>query len=131
MKFLLVLIIPLLVVLFFIQRYNIEYYKAYGRTAEEISQWLKTRKWYHAFVNNVRDELIAAYCDNGICDKETQRIIEGKVKYILDGNLDKGTISQAFAWMDTKEGTKYWGRREYWFLKWYFGQYIDFHFFRS
>ena len=118
---------------FFIQKRNLNYYKLHGRSPLEIESWLKTRSWYFKFRNNIQNEILEQYKDdNGAfhLDDKVSKEIDDALNEICSGQLDKNTISNAFSWMNTHEGTTYWGKREYEFLKWYFGQYIDLHFFK-
>ena len=115
---------------YFIQKHNLNYYKLNGRQPIEIEYWLKTRKWYFEFRNNIQNEILEQYKDdNGAfhLDDKVSKEIDDALNEICSGQLDKNTISNAFSWMNTHEGTTYWGKREYEFLKWYFGQYIDLH----
>lgn len=128
--FILFCMILLPVVIYLIQKYNLEYYKLNGRTPLEIEAWLKTRKWYNFFKFNIQQEVLNEYKnDNGeiILDKNVEEEINIKLYDVLCGSFDKETISAAFSWINTPEGTEYWGKREHEFLAWYFGQYIDLH----
>lgn len=100
------------------QKQAMDYYKNYGRKPEEIRNWLVGRKWYSVFKTNLLKELE----DGALSAEDVDDIIAGK--------RDKMTIGAAFAWNATPEGTKYWGKREYQFLKWYYGQWVDFHMFK-
>jgi hypothetical protein len=64
------------------------------------------RDWYERYVENLKIE----YQD-----------ISQRQKFLLG---DKGvyTISAAFCYMDTPEGTEYWSKVEEQFLKWYYYQ---------
>lgn len=121
------------IVIYFIQKYNLNYYKLNGRDRVEIECWLKTRKWYNAFITNIKNEIIESHRnDNGevLLNNEVMKEIEDTTDNIIHGHLDKNTISNAFCWRDSLEGTAYWGEREHEFLSWYFGQYIDLHLFK-
>lgn len=118
---------------YFIQKYNLNYYKLNGRDPLEIQCWLKTRKWYSAFRDNIQQSVLEEYrTEDGSLhvDEKIDQEIAYKLDSILSGSFDKETISAAFSWTDTPEGTKYWGNKEYDFLKWYYGQFIDFHLFK-
>lgn len=118
---------------YFIQKHNLNYYKVYGRQPFEIAPWLKTRKWYNEFITNIKNEIIESHRDyNGIVnlDDRVMQEIQDKIDHIVSGQDDKETISAAFCWLTSIEGTEYWGKKEYEFLKWYYGQYIDLHLFK-
>ena len=130
---LLIALIALPIMLYVKQKQNLTYYKLNGRDRMEIECWLKTRKWYHAFITNIKNEIIESHRDdNGevLLNKEVMQEIDDKVDLVTHGHLDKTTISEAFCWMNSLEGSAYWGEREYEFLRWYFGQYVDFHLFK-
>lgn len=118
---------------YFIQKHNLNYYKINGRTPVEIEAWLKTRKWFYKFRDNIQQSILEEYrLDDGslqVTDKISEEI-NIKLYDVLCGSFDKETISSAFSWINTPEGTEYWGKKEYEFLKWYFGQYIDLHLFK-
>ena len=119
--------------MYFIQKHNLNYYKINGRYPEEIEEWLKTRKWYTDFRDNIQQDILNKYrLDDGSLQltAEISAEINCKVIEVISGLIDKETISSAFSWMDSPEGSVYWGEKEYEFLKWYFGQYIDFHLFK-
>ena len=119
--------------IYFIQKHNLNYYKINGRTPVEIKAWLKTRKWYWKFVLNIQNEILEQYRlkDGSLqVTKEIQDEIDDKCTEIMSGKLGTNTISEAFCWMNTPEGTKYWGKKEYEFLMWYYGQFIDLHLFK-
>ena len=119
--------------IYFIQKHNLNYYKLNGRTPIEIECWLKTRKWYWKFVLNIQNEILEQYRledDSLQVTKEIQDEIDDKCTEIMSGKLGTNTISEAFCWMNTSEGTKYWGKKEYKFLMWYYGQFIDLHLFK-
>ena len=116
--------------IYFIQKHNLNYYKLNGRQPIEIECWLKTRKWYFTFIDNIQKDMLENYrLDDGsiAVDDKALKEIEDRVVEVISGSLDKNTISNAFLWKTSLEGTEYWGKREYEFLKWYFGQYIDLH----
>lgn len=96
------------IIIYIIQKNNFEYYSVYGRTQDEISKWLRNQKWYSTF--------------REYAEKEND---PGEYSAIIHGARGVDTISEAFSWIDTKEGSAYWGDIEYKFLKWYFGQYIN------
>lgn len=125
--FILMLIVP--VILYIIQDYNMSYYKLNGRRGIEIECWLKTRKWYNSFIYNIQREILDGYKINGegVSIDDIEAVIDKKIKEFVTGENDTSTISNAFYWPDTPEGTKYWAKREHEFLAWYFGQYVDFH----
>lgn len=121
---------------YIIQKRNLNYYKLIGREPIEIECWLKTRNWYKEFIDNI--ELDAwNNIKESFQDEDTEKRIEyikahenevsSIVNSFVSGEEDKNTISNAFYWAGTKQGSEYWGKREYEFLKWYFGQYIDLH----
>ena len=115
---------------YFIQKSNLNYYKLNGRQPIEIECWLKTRKWYFTFIENIKNEVLESHRnENGEVSLTTELMkeIDDRIDYVISGQDDKMTISNAFLWMTSLEGTEYWGKREYEFLKWYFGQYIDLH----
>lgn len=118
---------------YFIQRYYLNYYKLNGRQTIEIECWLKTRKWYSKFTDNIKNEILESHRDeNGVINltSDIMNEVESAVNDFVSGKHDKETISNAFTWCNSLEGTEYWGKREYEFLKWYFGQKIDFHLFK-
>ena len=118
---------------YFIQKYNMNFYKLHGRSAIEIESWLKTRKWFTEFYDNIQKEILENYRleDGSIAIDSVATVeIENRLVEVISGSLDKNTISCAFSWASTPEGTEYWGKREYEFLKWYFGQFIDLHLFK-
>ena len=131
--FLIILLVCLLLLpigLYFLQKKNLNYYKINGRTPLEIECWLKTRPWFGLFVDNIKNEIIESHRDDKgevLLNKELMNEIKIKTDYIIEGNDDKYTISNAFCWMTSLEGTRFWGNIEYKFLMWYFGQYVDFH----
>ena len=107
-----------------------DYFKTHGRQPVEIETWLKTQYWYSSFRQRIQEEILNSTRDENdaiYLTSEIETEIDNKLKEVTEGYLDKNTISQAFCWADTSEGTKYWGNKEYQFLKWYYGQYIDFH----
>lgn len=117
--------------LYFIQKSNLHYYKLNGRYNIEIECWLKKQSWFNSFKSNIEKYLIDCYKDeNGNLTGEDYKLIDKESEELITGLHDKTTISDAFAWMDTPEGSNYWGNIEYKFLKWYFGQYVDFHLFK-
>lgn len=119
--------------IYFIQKYSLNYYKLNGRLPIEIECWLKTRHWYSKFTDNIKNEILESYRDENSVVKLTNDImdeIDKKIKDITSGFNDKETISSAFCWNTSLEGTEYWAKKEYEFLKWYYGQYIDFHLFK-
>ena len=119
--------------LYIIQKHNLNYYKINGRSPVEIECWLKKRKWYNIFKYNIQQEVINSYKDENGCitiDENIKKEIDNKVYDIICGSSGTETISDAFCWRDTLEGTIYWGKREHEFLAWYFGQYVDLHLFR-
>lgn len=128
--FLLIILIIFPIILYFIQKYNLSYFKLYGREPIEIEIWLKTRTWYNDFVSDIKNEIIESYRDEDGTMNLSQQImneIEQKTNEIISGGYDKNTISSAFCWNTSLKGTEYWGKREYEFLMWYYGQYVDFH----
>ena len=86
------------------------HYSEYPRSSEEIKYWLERRNWYDRFKINVQSYLP-----------------ENRTEDALSGLFDLDTISGAFIWAKTSEGIEYWAQREYEFLRWYYGQWIDFH----
>ena len=46
---------------YFIQKHNLNYYKLNGRDPLEIQCWLKTRKWYTAFRDNIQQSVLEEY----------------------------------------------------------------------
>ena len=99
------------------------YFKIHGREKYEIESWLKTKNWYYAFRDNVQNEILFKYKDengNLYIDDTISKEIDNALDEVISGSLDKKTISSAFSWADTKEGTTYWAKKEYQFLKWYF-----------
>ena len=128
-----ILLILSVILLYFIQKDNLQYYTMNGRKNSEIEDWLNTRPWYNFFKFNIQQEVLNEYKnDNGeiILDKNIEEKIDNKLNEIISGKNDTLTISNAFCWKNTPEGTKYWGEREHEFLAWYFGQYVDFHLFK-
>lgn len=118
---------------YFIQKRNLNYYKVHGREGLEIETWLKTRKWYPEFYTNIQQYLLESFRQNDgsiAVDSEASKYIEEETERIISGHYNKQTISAAFSWRTSNEGTRYWGKREYEFLRWYFGQYIDLHLFK-
>jgi hypothetical protein len=127
---LLVFLILLPIAVYCIQVGNMNYYKTHGREPIEIKYWLKSQPWRNAFITNIKNEIIESHRDdngNVLLDKELMKEIEDKTDEILNGCLDTKTISDAFTWMNSLEGSAYWGDKEYKFLRWYFVQYVDFH----
>ena len=105
--------------IYFIQKYSLNYYKLNGRLPIEIECWL------NEILESYRDENSVVKLTNDIMDE-----IDKKIEDITSGFNDKETISSAFCWNTSLEGTEYWAKKEYEFLKWYYGQYIDFHLFK-
>jgi hypothetical protein len=64
------------------------------------------RDWYERYVENLKGE----YQD-----------INQRQKFLL-GDKGASTISSAFLYSDTQEGTEYWAKVEEQFLKWYYLQ---------
>ena len=125
--FILMIIVP--VILFCVQKKNLNYYKLHGRSRVEIESWLKTRPWYTTYRAEVFSDILNDFKsinDRAPEDHEIDIMME-KLDSIVRGAYDKNTISGAFPWTATEEGQKVWARRQYSFLKWYFGQYVDFH----
>lgn len=138
-KFLTILLFILLIippVLYMIQKNNMAYFSENGRDPIEIELWLKRRIWFKRFRNRILDEILAEKYglvnDEDEIDRDKINFDEliKEVDERISGKYDKNTISNAFCWMNTPEGTKYWGNKEYKFLRWYYGQYIDFHLFK-
>ena len=119
--------------IYFIQKSNLNYYKLHGREPLEIECWLKTRKWYWKYYINIQNEVLEQYRgEDGSLQitKEIEDEIDSRHFEAIYGKLDKKTISDAFCWMNTPEGTAYWGKKEYEFLMWYFGKMFDLHLFK-
>ena len=76
------------------------------RSKTEIKKWLKTRDWYEKYVENLKIEY------NDINNRQQ----------FLWGEQGTKTISGAFCFSDTPEGTKFWFQKEEEFLMWYFYQ---------
>ena len=76
------------------------------RSKTDIQKWLKTRDWYEKYVENLKGE----YQD-----------ISQRQKFLF-GDKGASTISAAFLYMDTPEGSDYWVNIEEQFLKWYYFQ---------
>ena len=76
------------------------------RSKSDIKKWLMARDWYERYVENLKGE----YQD-----------INQRQKFLL-GDKGASTISSAFLYMDTPEGTEYWAKVEEQFLKWYYLQ---------
>ena len=76
------------------------------RSKADIKKWLMARDWYERYVENLKGE----YQD-----------INQRQKFLL-GDKGASTISSAFLYMDTPEGTEYWAKVEEQFLKWYYLQ---------
>lgn len=76
------------------------------RSKSDIKKWLMARDWYERYVENLKGE----YQD-----------INQRQKFLL-GDKGAGTISSAFLYSDTPEGTEYWAKVEEQFLKWYYLQ---------
>ena len=76
------------------------------RSKSDIKKWLKERDWYNRYVDNLKVEY---------------QNINQRQKFLLG---DKGayTISAAFLYTDTQEGSEYWSKVEEQFLKWYYYQ---------
>ena len=124
----LLILIP--VVLYIVQRINLNYYKLNGRKPIEIECWLKTRKWYNLFIDEIKNEILEDdRVDNGqvLLSNELMQDIQNRIDYIVSGCDDTATISNAFFWRTSLQGIAYWGKRAYEFLRWYYGQYVDFH----
>ena len=117
--FIIMIIFP--IVMYWIQKRNLTYFKLHGRTPLEIERWLMSQDWFTLWWNNTMLYLKEEY------DDDLDAAYEKAMDILTKGEYDKQTISSAFPWSTTKEGTEYWARAEYKFLKWYFGQYIDFH----
>lgn len=98
------------VLLYCIQKTRMEYYSEFRRKPEEIKEWLEKRRWYERFKTNVQSYLSPEEAED-----------------LLSGQFDLDTISSAFMWEWTPEGIEFWGKCEYQFLRWYYGQWIDFH----
>ena len=79
------------------------------RSKTEINQWLKKRDWYKKYIDNLKIE---------------HQDINERKKFIL-GEHGAMTISGAFCYNDTQEGSAYWLEKEYMFLKWYFYQDLE------
>jgi len=134
--FLLIFLILLPVVLYDIQKSNLKYFKENGRDPNEIAYWLKNKNWFPIFKNRILDEIL--YDKYGLVNDEDEidsdkiniEEIKNEIDERISGIFDTNTISNAFCWKNTPEGTKYWGKKEYEFLMWYFGQYVDFHLFK-
>jgi len=129
--FICMILLPICI--YIIQKNNMMYYKLNGRDNSEIEAWLKTRKWYNYFKYNIQQEVLNEYKDDDgsiHVDDKVEKEIDDRVNEIISGKTDTLTISNAFSWKDTPEGTVYWGKREHEFLAWYFGQYIDLHLFK-
>ena len=107
-------------VIYWIQKRNLTYFKLHGRTPLEIECWLKSQSWFPLWWNNIILYLKEEYDDLDMAYEHAMDIL-------TKGEYDKQTISSAFPWSTTKEGTEYWAKMELKFLRWYFGQYIDFH----
>ena len=126
---LLVLMIVAPIVLFFVQKHNLNYYKIHGRAPVEIESWLKTRPWYTTYRAEIFSCLLKEFKSiNGRApeDHEINDMME-KIESIVRGEYDRSSIGGVFTWAETEEGVEVWAKREYSFLKWYFGQYVDFH----
>lgn len=76
------------------------------RSKSDIKKWLKERDWYNRYVDNLKVE----YQD-----------ISQRQKFLF-GDKGTNTISAAFLYRDTPEGTEYWTKVEEQFLKWYYYQ---------
>ena len=114
-----------------IQKRNLYYYQENPRTPQEIHDWLVKRRWYGVFYEHMMDYLIDNYRvgeDIAISDEDAHAL-HIEIENVINGKLGTDTISCAFDWKDTPEGTKFWGKRELQFLRWYYGQYIDLHLF--
>jgi len=130
---LLVFLILLPIAIYCLQVGNMNYYKTHGREPVEIKYWLRSQSWYNAYITNIKNEVIESHEDengNIVINDEVKKEIEDKTDYARNGYLDTKTISNAFTWMNSVEGSAYWGDKEYKFLRWYFAQYIDFHLFK-
>lgn len=124
--FVLLIVIPLQI--YFTQKYNMVYYTTHRRDPQEIEHWLRSQKWFGLFEQRMFDSLVQSY-DNPLQEGDIDDI-NREIANIIKGAADKYTISSAFRWGDTKEGVEYWAEREKQFLKWYYGQWIDFHLFK-
>lgn len=116
------------VIVYIIQRYNLEYYKKHGRTEDEIHEHLKRWRWYHRYATRVREYYTSLYENADDMTVEERKIaIFNEVADFVLGKNDVHTISSAFEWGKTEEGSTFWGKEDKKFLLWYFGQYVDFH----
>lgn len=125
--FILMIIVP--VILFCVQKRNLNYYKLHGRSRVEIESWLKTRPWYTTYRAETFSSILNNFksINNRAPEDHEIDIMMNQLESIASGVCDKSTISGAFPWTTTKEGQRVWAKRQYSFLKWYFGQYVDFH----
>lgn len=74
------------------------------RTENEIRTWLKSRPWFKKYLTNLQENYE---------DQET-------ILSFLNGEEKENTIASAFCWKETPEGSRYWGKREEGFLRWYY-----------
>lgn len=75
------------------------------RTPEEISEWLRKKKWIRTFVRNMRDI--------GAMSKEA-------VERVLTGYYGANTIASGFVWSRSPQGTEYWHERHKEFINFYY-----------
>ena len=115
-----------------IQKRNLAYYQENPRSPEEIHKWLIKRRWYGVFYMRIMDYLLDYYKKNDeiSIDADDSHSLHLEIEKITSGKDGADTISSAFDWKNTPEGTKFWGKRELQFLRWYYGQYIDLHLFK-
>ena len=76
------------------------------RSKNETKKWLRTRDWYDKYINNLKVEYTNIY---------------QRRKFLL-GDMEVSTISAAFCYSETPEGSEYWIKIEETFLKWYYYQ---------
>lgn len=119
--------------MFVIQKRNLYYYQENPRTPQEIHDWLVKRRWYGVFYMRMMDYLLDNYKDEGdsiAISDEDSHALHIEIENVINGNLGTDTICSAFDWKNSPEGTKFWGKKELQFLRWYYGQYIDLHLFK-
>ena len=78
------------------------------KTKEEIKKWLEKQEWFKAYVKNI-------YIDRLGSDHSA-------MERLLSGSVEKDTISGAFIWDNTEEGSKFWNNVNKEFQNWYRGE---------
>lgn len=76
------------------------------KTEQEIKEWLESRPWFKKFKRNLEKQA-----------KLTPEL-QKTVYDILEGQYGYSTISAAFNWETTPEGTYFWAKRNTEFIRW-------------